>query len=54
MVTEDKETEARPLTLTKNTWRTLDKIAEKYGFLNAQEVVRQAVAATIKGEDHLQ
>lgn len=48
---EDKETEARPLTLTKQTWRTLDKIAEKYGFLSSQEIVRQCIAKMIKGEE---
>jgi hypothetical protein len=48
---EDKETEARPLTLTKHTWRTLDKIANTYGFLNAQEVIRQSIAKMIKAEE---
>ena len=48
---EPKETEARLITLTKITWQKLDAIAEKYGYMNAQEVIRQAVAATLKGEE---
>ena len=50
--TTEKDTEARPLTLTKITWKNLDNIATKYGYLNAQEVIRQAIAALIKGEQH--
>jgi hypothetical protein len=46
-----EEKEARPLTLTKQTWDNLDKIAAKYGYLSAQEIVRQCVAKIIKGEE---
>ena len=48
---EEKETEARPLTLSKQTWVTLDKIASKYGYLSAQEIVRQCIAKMIHGEE---
>ena len=47
---EEKETEARLLTLTKPTWKSLDEIATKYGYLNAQEVIRQCVAKMINND----
>jgi hypothetical protein len=48
---EDKETEARLVTMTKTTWRKIHLMPEKYGYLNAQEISRQCVAAMIKGEE---
>jgi metal-responsive CopG/Arc/MetJ family transcriptional regulator len=48
---EDKETDARLVTMTKSTWRKLDSMAEKYGYMNAQEIIRQSVAAMLKGEE---
>ena len=47
---EDKETEARLVTMTKTVWRQLDLMCEKYGYMNAQEIIRQCVAAMLKGE----
>ena len=48
---EEKETDARPLTLSKHTWVILDQIAAKYGYLSAQEIVRQCIAKMIHGEE---
>ena len=48
---EDRETEARLVTMTKTIWRKLDLISEKYGYMNAQEIIRQCVAAMLKDEE---
>ena len=49
---ENKETEARLVTMTKTVWTKLDKMAENYGYMNAQEIIRQCVASMLKGEEH--
>ena len=48
---EDGESEARLVTMKKATWRKLDAMTEKYGYMNAQEIIRQCVAAMLKGEE---
>ena len=50
MVEEKIELETRSLTMPKETWTKLDKIHQKYGAINAQEMIRRCVDAMIKGE----
>ena len=48
---EEGESEARLVTMKKTIWRKLDTMTEKYGYMNAQEIIRQCVAAMLKGEE---